>query len=100
MRSILALVAVAATTVTLTATPAAAASGAVIVSTLGEPSWGIGDPRPDECHDLGAGYHSVINETDGPILVFPDHACAGEAMLVHAYDRTQFGLHYSFEALT
>ncbi|MFF4615640.1 hypothetical protein [Nonomuraea jabiensis] len=103
MRSILAMVAVAATAataVTLTATPAAAASGAVIITTLGESAWGIGDPRPGECHDLGPGYHAVINETDGPILVFPDHACAGEAMLVHAYDRTQFGGHYSFQAMT
>ncbi|MEV4573398.1 hypothetical protein AB0K16_09045 [Nonomuraea jabiensis] len=100
MRSILALLTVAATAVTLTATPAGAASGAVIISTLGEPSWGIGDPRPSECHDIGPGYHAVINETDGPILVFPDQACAGEAMLVHAYDRTQYGLHHSFQALT
>ncbi|MGV9378557.1 hypothetical protein ACWDRB_22255 [Nonomuraea sp. NPDC003707] len=100
MRSILALLTVAATAVTLTATPATAASGAVIISNLGEPAWGIGDPRPGDCHDLGPGYHAVINETDGPILVYSDHACEGEPMLVHAYDRTQYGLHYSFEAMT
>ncbi|MEV4013482.1 hypothetical protein AB0J35_23540 [Nonomuraea angiospora] len=100
MRSILALLAVAATTVTLTTTPAAAAEGAVIVITPGESPWGIGDPRPGECHDLGPGYHSVINETDGPIVVFSDHACDEEGMLVHAYDRTQLGLHYSFQAVT
>ncbi|MBB5780879.1 hypothetical protein [Nonomuraea jabiensis] len=100
MRSILAVLTVAATAVTLTATPASAASGSVIIRTLGEATWGIGDPRPSECHDLGPGFHAVINETDGPILVFPDNACDGEAILVHAWDNTEYGLHYSFQALT
>ncbi|MFI6739435.1 hypothetical protein ACIBI9_41480 [Nonomuraea sp. NPDC050451] len=100
MRSIPALLAVAATTLALTATPASAAEGAVIILTAGETAWGIGDPRPGECHDLGPEFHAVVNETDGPIVVFGDRACEGEGMLVHAYDRTQFGLHYSFQALT
>ncbi|MEU6718743.1 hypothetical protein ABZ897_45380 [Nonomuraea sp. NPDC046802] len=81
MRSIPALLAVAATILALIATPAAAASGNVYVRDLYGPTPGnvrtFANPNPYECHDLGVNVYDVLNSTEGTIGYFDVPGCRG-----------------------
>lgn len=81
MRSIPALLAVAATTLALTATPASAAPGNVYVrDRYGMPGSNLRtfqNPNPYECHDLGQSLYDVYNSTEGPIGFFKEPGCGG-----------------------
>ncbi|MFC4010828.1 hypothetical protein ACFOY2_26610 [Nonomuraea purpurea] len=81
------------------ADPASAASGFVRIHSASGQVKTINDPQPHVCHQGFTGQSTIINQTEGTILVFPDQNCRTKVFIPVPSHETVHGRYASFFAV-